>query len=89
MSTNCERPGCGHGVDSHNGSRCCIESAEILTDGGTWVRCDCKGYRTAEQQEAWERVPLVLGSWGDPESKDYDVACQMEKLLVRLLAVNP
>ena len=56
--TNCARPGCGHKRGSHR---------DVNPDAA----CPCPGYRTSEQQEAWEALrdncAGVTSEWDSPK----------------------
>jgi hypothetical protein len=63
MTENCARPGCGHDqvhkVDQRISELLVRVTAERGHCGNGCRECSCPGYRTPEQQEAWERAALA------------------------------
>ncbi len=92
----CARPGCGHERDAVEGD---VGQAAFLRFGhdldgchaiepfeDSLRRCPCPGYRTPEQQAAWEYLQRVR-EWdqASPEGK----LAELETAVQCLLEVNP
>ena|ERR1035437_9487116 len=67
MAENCARPGCGHDqvhkVDQRISELLVRVTAERGHCGNGCRECSCPGYRTPEQQAAWEALMGEVGNW--------------------------
>ena len=70
MAENCARPGCGHPFATQRTGPADWESGHAQSLARECSQCPCPGYRTPEQQEAWERLNQHLDEFAALDPND-------------------